>query len=37
MIRGDSGFCREPIMTWCEDNGVDYVLGLAQNTAAGRG
>ena len=32
MIRADSGFCREPIMRWCEANGVDYVLGLAQNT-----
>jgi hypothetical protein len=32
VIRGDSGFCREPIMSWCEANGVDYVLGLAQNT-----
>jgi hypothetical protein len=32
VIRGDSGFCREPIMAWCEGNGVDYVLGLAQNT-----
>jgi hypothetical protein len=31
-IRGDSGFCREPIMAWCEGNSVDYVLGLAQNT-----
>src|SRR4051812_47179538 len=31
-IRADSGFCREPIMAWCETNGVDYVLGLAQNT-----
>jgi hypothetical protein len=31
-IRGDSGFCREPIMAWCEANRVDYVLGLAQNT-----
>ena len=31
-IRGDSGFCREPIMAWCEANGVDYLLGLAQNT-----
>jgi hypothetical protein len=32
VIRGDSGFCREPILAWCEGNGVDYVLGLAQNT-----
>jgi hypothetical protein len=31
-IRADSGFCRDPIMNWCETNGVDYVLGLAQNT-----
>jgi Transposase DDE domain group 1 len=30
-IRGDSGFCREPIMAWCEANNVDYLLGLAQN------
>ena len=31
MIRGDSGFCREPIMRWCEANRVDYLLGLAKN------
>jgi hypothetical protein len=31
LIRGDAGFCREAIMAWCEDNGVDYVLGLAKN------
>ena len=31
VIRGDSGFCREEIMGWCEGNGVDYVLGLARN------
>src|ERR687894_209967 len=31
IIRGDSGFCREEILRWCEDNGVDYVIGLAQN------
>jgi hypothetical protein len=31
-VRGDSGFCRDPIMSWCEADGVDYVLGLAQNT-----
>src|SRR5487761_939124 len=30
-IRGDSGFCREELMTWCEDHGVEYVLGLAKN------
>ncbi len=31
LIRGDSGFCREAIMAWCEQNHVDYVLGLAKN------
>lgn len=31
IVRGDSGFCREHIMFWCEANGVDYVLGLAKN------
>jgi hypothetical protein len=31
LIRGDSGFCRNEIMDWCETNGVDYVLGLAKN------
>jgi len=31
IIRGDSGFCREHIMLWCELNNVDYVLGLAKN------
>lgn len=32
VIRGDSGFCREPIMRWCEDNNVQYILGLAKNS-----
>lgn len=31
VLRGDSGFCREPLMRWCEENGVDYVFGLAKN------
>jgi hypothetical protein len=31
IIRGDSGFCREHIMCWCEENNVDYILGLAKN------
>jgi len=30
-IRADSGFARDEIMTWCEANGVEYVLGLARN------
>ena len=31
IIRADSGFCRDELMTWCERNGIDYVLGLAKN------
>ncbi len=31
VVRGDSGFCREELMSWCEANGVKYVLGLAKN------
>jgi hypothetical protein len=31
VVRGDSGFCRENLMRWCEENSVDYVLGLAKN------
>jgi hypothetical protein len=31
IVRGDSGFCRDHLMTWCERNQVDYVLGLAKN------
>jgi len=31
LLRGDSGFTREPLMAWCEANRVDYVFGLAGN------
>ena len=31
IVRGDSGFCREELMSWCEGQGVEYVLGLAKN------
>jgi len=31
ILRGDSGFCRESLMRWCEENGLDYVFGLAKN------
>ncbi len=30
-LRGDSGFCREPILAWCEAHGVDFLFGLARN------
>jgi hypothetical protein len=31
LVRGDSGFCREELMAWCEAEHVDYALGLAKN------
>jgi len=31
VVRGDSGFCRDGIMAWCEDHDVAYVFGLARN------
>jgi hypothetical protein len=33
IVRGDSGFCRDEIMSYCEQHEkVDYVLGLAKNS-----
>ena len=33
IVRGDSGFCREEIMAWCEGQWeVYYCLGLAKNS-----
>ena len=31
ILRGDSGFCRNELMSWCENNAVDFVFGLARN------
>ena len=31
ILRGDSGFARDPLMRWCEANDADYVFGLARN------
>jgi hypothetical protein len=31
VVRADSGFCREELMGWCEQQHVEYVLGLARN------
>ncbi len=31
IVRGDSGFCRDGIMSWCEAQAVDYVFGFAKN------
>ena len=32
VIRADSGFCRDEILSWCEEQAnVEYVIGLAKN------
>jgi hypothetical protein len=31
LLRADSGFARDELMSWCEANGVHYLFGLAQN------
>jgi hypothetical protein len=31
ILRADSGFARDTLMTWCEENTVDYLFGLAKN------
>jgi hypothetical protein len=32
IVRGDSGFCRDEIMKYCEGESLDYVFGLAKNS-----
>lgn len=31
ILRADSGFARDGLMSWCESHCVDYVFGLAKN------
>jgi hypothetical protein len=31
ILRADSGFCRDALMSWCESHQVDFVFGLARN------
>ena len=31
ILWADSGFCREELLTWCENSDVDYVFGFARN------
>ena len=31
IVRGDAGFCRDDLMTWCEAHAIDFVLGMAKN------
>ena len=32
LLRADSGFARDRLMNWCENNRVDFLFGLARNT-----
>ena len=32
ILRGDSGFCRSDLMDWCDENRVDYILGLSRSS-----
>lgn len=36
VLRGDNGFCRDRIMSWCEANDVGFVFGLAKNQRLNR-
>lgn len=36
VFRGDSGFCRDRQLSWCERNDVDYIVGLRKNSRQGR-
>jgi len=31
IVRADSGFCRNELMSWCESHGVDFAFGMARN------
>ncbi len=31
IVRGDSGFCRQRLIRWCERSAVGYVIGVARN------
>jgi hypothetical protein len=36
ILRADSGFARDALMSWCEANGVDFIFGLAKNARLNR-
>ena len=31
VLRADAGFCRDELLSWCEQQRLDYVMGLARN------
>lgn len=32
IFRGDSGFCRRRMLSWCERHNVKYIVGIAKNS-----
>lgn len=36
IFRADSGFCRWPMLRWCDRHGVGYIVGLAKNKRLNR-
>ena len=36
ILRADSGFARDALMSWCEANGIDFIFGLAKNVRLNR-
>ncbi len=32
ILRGDGGFCRDGVLSWCEAHQVDYLVGMAKNS-----
>ncbi|MBF0418343.1 MAG: IS1380 family transposase [Magnetococcales bacterium] len=32
IFRGDSGFCRHVLLSWCERHNIKYIVGLAKNS-----
>ncbi len=32
VFRGDSGFCRHRMLSWCERHDVGYIVGIAKNS-----
>jgi hypothetical protein len=37
LLRADSGFARDALMMWCENNDVDFLFGLAKNARLNAG
>jgi len=36
ILRADSGFCRDGLMSWCEEHDVHYLFGIARNAVLER-